>query len=110
MKVICRCGSIFESLIIDKNKAIEEVYTKLIGHALKSHSERVREIQQLTMVTTKALVFVTTLKAFGVIPDGELVLQEELDKCEEAVMKALGYDPEVKKANENESVSVSDPN
>lgn len=95
MVILCsKCGHRFESLIIDKEVAAKQLIQKLSDHALAKHRDGFQLLQKGAALATAALGQFMFLDELAIIPEQETFLAECMEKCQDVVMTALGYDAE----------------
>jgi hypothetical protein len=92
MQIQCqRCKKVFDSLIIDKNMAWNECFTKLQSHVSRKHEEAIAQIQvelAKTMTSVAAYVTITNLAYVG--PD-EKYIHELLFEYQRDFLLAAGF-------------------
>jgi hypothetical protein len=105
MRVSCsKCNLVFESLIIDQDIAWKEILTKTSNHIKFKHLEMFKEMSQAVAVTMSHLTAFMHMSEFMIISDEEKEIQERLEKCQEVVMTAIGFDPYDEDEDEDEDL------
>jgi hypothetical protein len=94
MRLVCsKCGLAFESVLIDQGDAFKEILIKSQNHVKFRHQDI---FGALALSVQMALAALATLIHFDeciVIPEDEKWVNQQMEKNQEIVMIALGYDP-----------------
>lgn len=94
MKIICKkCGEIFESLIIDKQLAWNEIFKASGKHVQHRHKAMFEEMQKAVITAVGALTVAMHTEEFCIIPEDEVRLMAIITTSQDVVMAAIGYDP-----------------
>lgn len=95
MRISCsKCNTQFESLIIDKDIAWKEIFTKSTNHLKFKHPAMFEEMKQTVAIAIGAITTFLHFSEFVTIPEDETEILERIEKCQEVGMTALGFDPE----------------
>ena len=110
MKVLCsKCGATFDSLIVDRKLALQELERKTIEHVSMHHKPEfaalAKGVQQVSIAMARLLHF----GEFVVIPENEGWIIGNLEKLQEICMVALGFDPEDDTEEVEDNVVVMEP-
>ena len=93
MRVTCsKCETPFESLIIDQDIAWREILTKSSNHIKFKHPAMFQEMSQTIAITMTHLTTFMHMNEFVIVGEEEKEIQERLEKCQEVVMSAIGFD------------------
>jgi hypothetical protein len=94
MRLICaKCGHVFESLIIDKEIAWQDVSKQSVDHVRKSHRAIAENLAKTVTIASINLAVVAHATEFLVIPEEEEFCQAKVSNAIETVMTAIGFDP-----------------
>ena len=94
MRVKCsKCDIPFESLIIDQDIAWKEILTKSSNHIKFKHPAMFAEMSQTVAICMTHLTSFMHVSEFMIVGEDEKEIQERLEKCQEVVMTAIGFDP-----------------
>ena len=94
MRLICaKCGHVFESLIIDKEIAWQDVSKQSVDHVRKSHRAIAENLAKAVTIASINLAVVAHANEFLVIPEEEEFCQAKVSNAIEIVMTAIGFDP-----------------
>jgi hypothetical protein len=103
MQIVCnRCNAFISSLLIDKQLAIRELYSKLEQHAVTEHKG---EMMQMKIALGKAGMLFTTyflVHSFALIPESESDFLNVHNKVIEQILKTMDIEvtePEIKSTN-----------
>lgn len=103
MKLTCKfCGYQFESLILDKEIALKELETKSTRHIQQKHEDKLQQLATAIQVANYSLTSFMHFDNCVFIPEDETFVQGQIDKRQEIVMVALGYDPKLEEEEEEE--------
>ena len=103
MRLICaKCGNLFESLIIDKEIAWQDIQKQSVEHVKKKHMEEVRVLAQCVAIASVNLAMVSHALEFLVVPEQETFCKQKIDTAMETVMLAIGFDPDDTEDDEEE--------
>ncbi len=95
MIMLCsKCGTRFESLIVDRELAWKELYTTSAKHIQHRHKGMFEEMQKAVMISITSLTTFMHVSEFCTIPEEEVILQAIVEKAQDIVMAAIGFDPE----------------
>lgn len=93
MRVACtKCAYQFESLIIDRDRAMQEIAEKSTRHVQEKHKALVAEMSQAVQISVVALTTLMHYGEFLMVPEEEDYIQEKLGEAQDIVMSAIGYD------------------
>lgn len=107
MVLLCsKCGHRFESLIVDRDLAVKELFKSLTDHGKAKHRENMQMLAKGCVMVTAAMSFVLTIDEMAVIPEDETYLQETRTKFVDTIMSGMGYDPEEEEVWEDEDEDV----
>ena len=109
MIIYCsKCGEKFYSLIIDQDIAYREVFNKSTQHVKNKHSDLFKEMLKAAGASMAALTTYMHFDEFVIVPDTENKITEIIEKAQEIVMAALGYDPGEEEDDEEDDIDSSE--
>lgn len=93
MRVVCsKCGYQFESVIFDRQKALNEIEVKSTRHMKEKHGEEFAVVATAIQTCTIALSRLIHFGEFIVVPEQEDYVKEQLENAEEVIALACGFD------------------
>ena len=111
MRLVCsKCGLAFESVIIDRSIAFQELISKSQNHIKFKHPE---EFKLLALGVQRALAALAVTIHFDeciMIPEEEVWVRDQIEENREMIMEAIGYKPEEDEEDgEEEEESDNEP-
>jgi hypothetical protein len=95
MRLLCsKCGTAWDSLIIDQRLAFKELVDKSTNHIKFKHPELFAALAVGIQKCSMALAQIVHFDECVVIPEEETWIQEQIMENTKLVMMALGFDAE----------------
>jgi predicted ATPase with chaperone activity len=99
----------FNSVIIDKKLAWDEVFTNLLKHADKKHKEVLVALQAANQKMVYVISTYMSASELAIVPEDETWVAEHLENMQEIIMQSAGYDPEEFEDEEEEEEELEQP-